>query len=98
MNFPSFSTSTIPFFSDQVVYSRTLKTASTPKTVIDLEPEAIQRMKASAARDLAFGGPRLAEPEFKAGLVEVCHCSSHAFPSDIRAALAFRMNVVFTKA
>ena len=43
--------------ADKVVYSRTLKTASTPRTRIEqhFEPAAIRRMKASATRDVAIG-------------------------------------------
>ena len=53
----------------------TLKAASTPKMRIEqyFEPEAVQRMKASASRDLAIGGLTFAAHSFKAGLVEVCH-------------------------
>jgi dihydrofolate reductase len=87
--------------ADKVVYSKTLTTASTPRTRIEqhFEPEAVQRMKASAARDLAVAGPTLAAHAFKAGLVDVCHLfiapiivgeGNHAFPSDIRLALALQ--------
>jgi dihydrofolate reductase len=87
--------------ADKVVYSRTLKTASTPRTHIEqhFEPEAVQRMKASAARDLGIGGPTLAAHAFKAGLVDVCHLfiapiivgdGNRAFPSDIRLELALQ--------
>lgn len=85
----------------KVVYSKTLKTAFTPRTHIEqhFEPEAVQRMKASAARDLAVGGPILAAHAFKAGVVNVCHLfiapiivgdGSRAFPSDIRLELALQ--------
>lgn len=56
-------------------------------------------MKASAARDLAVGGPTLAAHAFKAGLADVCHLSiapitigdgNRAFPSDIRLELALQ--------
>jgi dihydrofolate reductase len=56
-------------------------------------------MKASAARDLAVGGPTLAAHAFKAGLVDVCHLfiapiivgdGNRAFPSDIRIDLALQ--------
>ena len=87
--------------ADKVVYSRTLKTASTPRTHIEqhFEPEAVQRMKASAARDLGIGGPTLATHAFKAGLVDVCHLfiapiivgdGTRALPSDIRLELALQ--------
>jgi dihydrofolate reductase len=87
--------------ADKVVYSKTLKSAFTPRTRIEqhFEPEAVQRMKASAARDLAIGGPTLAAHAFKAGLVDVCHLfiapiivggGNRAFPSDIRLVLALQ--------
>jgi riboflavin biosynthesis pyrimidine reductase len=60
--------------AEKVVYSKTLKAASTPRTSIEqhFEPEAVQRLKTSAARDLAVGGPTLAAHAFNAGLVDVC--------------------------
>jgi len=61
--------------ADKVIYSRTLKTASTPRTRIEqhFAPESVQQMKGSATRDLAIGGPTLAAYAFKAGLADVCH-------------------------
>ena len=61
--------------ADKVVYSKTLKTASTPRTRIErhFEPEAVQRIKASATRDLTVSGPTLAAHAFKAGLIDVCN-------------------------
>jgi dihydrofolate reductase len=84
--------------ADKVVYSTTLKTASTPRTSIErqFEPEAVQQMKASAVQDLAVGGPTLAACAFKSGLVDVCHLfvaphivggGKSAFPSDVRLGL-----------
>src|SRR5262249_4762984 len=84
--------------ADKVVYSKTLKIASTPRTRIEqhFEPEAVQRIKASAARDLAVSGPTLAAHAFSAGLVDVCHLfiapiivgdGKRAFPSGIRLEL-----------
>src|SRR5215210_7046466 len=45
--------------ADKVVYSRTLETASTPRTRIerDFDPEAVRRLKAEAQRDVSIGGP-----------------------------------------
>jgi dihydrofolate reductase len=53
--------------ADKVVYSKNLKAASTPRTRIEqhFEPEAVQRMKASATQDLAIGGPTLAAHAFQ---------------------------------
>jgi dihydrofolate reductase len=98
--------------ADKVVYSKTLKVASTPKTRIEqcFEAEAVQRMKASAAKDLTVGGPTLAAHAFNAGLVDVCHLfiapiivgdGNSAFPSGIRLELAlqderrFRNGIVY---
>jgi dihydrofolate reductase len=79
--------------ADKVVYSKTL-IASTPRTRIEqhFEPEAVQRMNASAA----VSGPALAAHAFNAGLVDVCHLfiapiivggGNSAFPSGIRLEL-----------
>ena len=61
--------------ADKVVYSRTLAEASTARTRVEgeFDPEAVRRMKASAARDLSVGGPHLAAEAFRAGLVDECH-------------------------
>ena len=61
--------------ADKVVYSRTLGTASSARTRIerDFDPEAVRRMKASAARDLSIGGPELAAQAIKASLVDEVH-------------------------
>ena len=84
--------------ADKVVYSTTLKTASTPRTSVEhrFEPEAVQQLKASASQDLAVGGPTVAAHAFEAGLVDVCHpfIAPHivgggrsAFPGDVRLEL-----------
>ena len=61
--------------ADKVVYSRTLETVASARTRIEreFEPEAVRRIKASAARDLAIGGPELAAQAFGAGLIDECH-------------------------
>jgi dihydrofolate reductase len=61
--------------ANKVVYSKTLKAASSARTRIerDFDPEAIRRMKAVLGRDLSVGGPELAAQAFKAGLVDECH-------------------------
>lgn len=61
--------------ADKVVYSRTLKTVTTARSRIEREfdPEAVRRMKASAARDLSIGGPELAALAIEAGLVDEIH-------------------------
>jgi dihydrofolate reductase len=60
--------------ADKVVFSKTLTTPSTARTRIerDFDPDAIGRVKASAARDLTVGGPELAAHAFKAGLIDEC--------------------------
>jgi dihydrofolate reductase len=61
--------------ADKIVYSKTLETASSARTRIEREfdPEAVQQMKASAARDITVGGADLAGQAIKAGLVDECH-------------------------
>ena len=61
--------------ADKVVYSRTLETPASARTRIEreFEPEAVRRLKESAERDLAIGGPELAAQAFGAGLVDECH-------------------------
>lgn len=61
--------------AEKVVYSRTLKEASSARTRIerDFDPEEVRRMKDSAERDLAIGGPELAAEAFAAGLVDELH-------------------------
>jgi dihydrofolate reductase len=58
--------------ADKVVYSRTLEETSSARTRIerDFDPEAVRRMKDSAERDLAIGGPELAAQAIGAGLVD----------------------------
>jgi dihydrofolate reductase len=61
--------------ADKVVYSRTLETVSSARTLIerDFDPEAVRRMKASAERDISLGGPELAGQAIAAGLVDEIH-------------------------
>lgn len=61
--------------ADKIVYSRTLPTASGARTRIerDFDPEAVRRLKATAARDLTVGGPELAAQAIEAGLVDEYH-------------------------
>jgi dihydrofolate reductase len=61
--------------ADKIVYSKTLETVSSAKTRIerDFDPEAVRQLKAEAGRDLAVGGPGLADHAFKAGLVDEVH-------------------------
>jgi dihydrofolate reductase len=61
--------------ADKIVYSTTLETVSSARTRIEREfdPEAVRRLKATAARDLTVGGPGLAGQALAAGLVDECH-------------------------
>ncbi len=61
--------------AQKVVYSRTLTSAPTRRTTIEMEfdPASVQQMKASTEGDLAVGGPALAAQAFEAGLVDECH-------------------------
>src|ERR1700694_4452637 len=65
--------------ADKIVYSRTLETASTPKTRIerDFDPEAIRRMKAASRSDLTVGGAGLAAQAIRSGLVDELHLFLH---------------------
>jgi len=61
--------------ADKIVYSRSLETASSARTRIDrtFDPDAIEEMKETSARDLSIGGPDLAAQAFRAGLVDDVH-------------------------
>ena len=61
--------------ADKIVYSKTLETVSSARTRIErnFDPEAVQKMKASAGRDISIGGPDLAAQAIKAGLVDEYH-------------------------
>jgi dihydrofolate reductase len=84
--------------ADKVVYSRTLSEVRSARTRIEPEfdPEAVRRMKESAAGDLTVGGPELAGQAIRAGLVDECHLvlapivvggGTPALPSGVRWAL-----------
>jgi dihydrofolate reductase len=84
--------------ADKIVYSKTLKAASSARTRIerDFDPEAVRQMKAAAGRDLTVGGPDLAAQAFKAGLVDECHLfvapivvggGKQALPNNVRLKL-----------
>ncbi len=81
--------------ADKVVYSRTLAEASTPRTRIerDFDPEAVERMKATADRDLTVGGPGLAAGALRTGVVDevqlflvptIVGGGTRALPDDLR--------------
>ena len=58
--------------ADKIVYSKTLQTVTSAKTVIEREfdPEAIRQLKTMAGADLSIGGAALAAQAIKAGLVD----------------------------
>jgi dihydrofolate reductase len=59
--------------ADKVVYSRTLDSASTPRTRVESEfdPGAVRQMKEAADADLSVGGALLAAEALRAGLVDL---------------------------
>ncbi|MGP3970302.1 dihydrofolate reductase family protein [Streptomyces sp. 6N223] len=61
--------------ADKIVYSTTLQAPSTARTRIErrFDPEAIRRLKTTATRDIAIGGPALAARAIAAGLVDEYH-------------------------
>jgi dihydrofolate reductase len=61
--------------ADKIVYSKSLEQVSSARTSIEREfdPEAIQQLKAAAARDISVSGPTLAAQALKLGLVDECH-------------------------
>jgi dihydrofolate reductase len=58
--------------ADKVVYSNTLRSATSAKTRIErnFDAEAVRELKATAARDLTVGGAELAASAITAGLVD----------------------------
>ena len=58
--------------ADKIVFSKTLQTVTSAKTLIEreLDPEAIRQLKAKAGADLSVGGAALAAQAIKAGLVD----------------------------
>lgn len=84
--------------ADKIVYSTTLETVSTPRTLLEreLDPEAVRGLKTSAERDLTVGGPELAGQAIAAGLVDECQLfvtpvvvggGTKAFPEGARVEL-----------
>ena len=81
--------------ADKVVYSRTLDSASTPRTRIESEfdPDAVRKMKEEADADLSVSGPVLAAQALRAGLVDqldqvvypvIVGGGTHWLPDDLR--------------
>lgn len=61
--------------ANKIVYSTSLRSASTARTRIErsFDPGVVDRMKATADRDLVVAGPNLAADALEAGLVDECH-------------------------
>jgi len=87
--------------AEKVVFSTTLEVVETRRTRIEREfdPQLVQDLKASAARDIAVAGPELAAHAFRAGLVDACQLfvvpvivggGKRALPDDLRADLELR--------
>jgi dihydrofolate reductase len=81
--------------ADKVVYSKTLRTATSGRTRIqrEFDPEAVRQLKATAGRDLTVGGAELAALAIEAGLVDEYHLflvpvvvggGKRALPSGVR--------------
>lgn len=58
--------------AEKIVYSKKLHAPSSERTRIEreLDPEAVRKLKARAARDLTIAGPELAARAIAAGLVD----------------------------
>ncbi|MBX2989366.1 MAG: dihydrofolate reductase family protein [Bdellovibrionaceae bacterium] len=61
--------------AEKVVYSKTLKSATTRKTRLerDYDAQKIREMKAGSAKDLCIGGPTLAAQAIRDHLVDEIH-------------------------
>jgi dihydrofolate reductase len=84
--------------ADKVVFSRTLKVASSASTRIEanFDTQVIRQLKTSARGDLTIGGPELAALAFQANLIDECHLflnpivvggGKQALPSRVRTRL-----------
>jgi dihydrofolate reductase len=84
--------------ADKIVYSKSLKQVSSARTSIqrEFDPEAIQQLKTSVARDISVGGSTLAAQALKLGLVDECHlflspivvgAGNPALPDNVRLVL-----------
>ena len=60
--------------ANKIVYSRTLRAASTRRTQLErnFDPEAIRQLKKTVEQDILIGGPELAAHAFRAGLIDEC--------------------------
>jgi dihydrofolate reductase len=60
--------------ANKIVYSRTLETAPTGKTMLErtFDPEAVRQLKESTDQDILIGGAELAASAFRSGLIDEC--------------------------
>ncbi|MBC8097945.1 MAG: dihydrofolate reductase family protein, partial [Armatimonadetes bacterium] len=83
---------------EKIVYSRTLAEPRSARTRIEREfdPDAVQRLKADAERDMSINGPGLAAHALRAGLVDEVQMFVHPvivgggkrfFPDGVRSDL-----------
>jgi dihydrofolate reductase len=65
--------------ADKIVYSTTLKTASSNNTRIEptFTPDAVRNLKETAAKDISISGAHLAAQAFQAGLIDECYLIIH---------------------
>ena len=84
--------------ADKIVYSTTMRWATTPRTTLEprFDPNAVRRLAESTDRDVSVGGPGLAAHAIRAGLVDEWHQfltpvvvggGTHALPADVRVEL-----------
>jgi dihydrofolate reductase len=84
--------------AEKIVYSRTLRDASSARTRIesDFSADAIRRLKSASGSDVSIGGSELAGQAIAAGLVDECHLllnpvlvggGKRALPDDVRVDL-----------
>ena len=84
--------------AEKIVYSSTLREATTPRTRIEraFDADQIRQLKAASERDITVGGPHLAAAMIAANLVDEFHAFVHPFivgggtpflPHDVRIPL-----------
>jgi dihydrofolate reductase len=84
--------------ADKIVYSRSLRTATSARTRIEgeFDADAITRLKEASASDITIGGAELAGEAIAAGLVDECQLfltpivvggGKRALPDNVRARL-----------
>ncbi|SOD73944.1 dihydrofolate reductase [Jatrophihabitans sp. GAS493] len=93
--------------ADKVVYSHTLEQVHTARTRLErqFQPDAVRRLKESAAADISVGGPGLAAAALSSGLVDECNLflvpavvggGTKAFSDGLRLGLELREEFRFS--